>query len=56
VLIELEGGETEGIFTKSPVFQRAILAKPAKTHRHGTVVFSGLSGHRKNSIRGGQAA
>jgi len=30
VLIEIDRGRTEGIFTKSPVFQRAILAKPAK--------------------------
>ena len=30
VLIEIDRGRTEGVFTKSPVFQRAILAKPAK--------------------------
>src|SRR6266700_6397059 len=30
VLIEIDRGRTEGLFTKSPVFQRAILAKPAK--------------------------
>src|SRR5207244_12818554 len=30
VLIEIDRGRREGIFTKCPVFQRAILAKPAK--------------------------
>ena len=30
VLIEIDRGRTEGFFTKAPVFQRAILAKPAK--------------------------
>src|SRR2546427_11455629 len=28
VLIEIDRGRTEGVFTKSPVFQRAILAEP----------------------------
>lgn len=30
VLIDIDRGRTEGLFTKSPVFQRAILAMPAQ--------------------------
>ena len=30
ILIEIDTGRTQGMFTKSPVFQRAILARPEK--------------------------
>jgi len=44
VLIELDRGRTEGIFTKSPVFQRAILAKPAKPPTRHCCIFRGYPG------------
>jgi len=44
VLIEIDRGRTEGIFTKSPVFQRAILAKPAKPTDTALLYFRGYPG------------
>jgi hypothetical protein len=44
VLIEIDRGRTEGIFTKSPVFQRAILAKPAKPTDTALLFFRGYPG------------
>src|SRR5215470_12606506 len=44
VLIEIERGRTEGVFTKSPVFQRAILAKPAKPTDTALLFFRGYPG------------
>src|SRR6266576_3834897 len=44
VLIEIDRGPTEGIFTKSPVFQRAILAKPAKPTDTALLYFRGYPG------------
>jgi hypothetical protein len=44
VLIEIDRGRTEGIFTKSPVFQRAILAKPAKPADTALLYFRGYPG------------
>jgi hypothetical protein len=41
VLIEIDRGRTEGVFTKSPVFQRAILAKPAKPTDTALLYFRG---------------
>jgi len=44
VLIEVDRGRTEGVFTKSPVFQRAILAKPAKPTDTALLYFRGYPG------------
>ena len=44
VLIEIDRGRTEGLFTKSPVFQRAILAKPAKPADTALLYFRGYPG------------
>ena len=44
VLIDIDRGRTEGIFTKSPVFQRAILAKPAKPADTALLFFRGYPG------------
>jgi hypothetical protein len=44
VLIEIDRGRTEGIFTKSPVFQRAILARPAKPTDTALLYFRGYPG------------
>ena len=44
VLIEIDRGRTEGIFTKSPVFQRAILSKPAKPTETALLFFRGYPG------------
>lgn len=44
VLIEIDRGRTEGVFTKSPVFQRAILAKPAKPSDTALLYFRGYPG------------
>jgi hypothetical protein len=44
VLIEIERGRTEGIFTKSPVFQRAILSQPAKPTDTVLLFFRGYPG------------
>lgn len=44
VLIEIDTGRTEGIFTKSPVFQRAILAKPAQPTDTALLYFRGYPG------------
>jgi poly(3-hydroxybutyrate) depolymerase len=44
VLIEIDRGRTEGIFTKVPVFQRAILAKPAKPTDTAVLFFRGYPG------------
>src|SRR5258708_35132999 len=41
VLIEIDRGRTEGLFTKSPAFQRAILAKPAKPTDTALLYFRG---------------
>jgi hypothetical protein len=47
VLIDIDRGRTEGIFTKSPVFQRAILAKPAKLTDTALLYFRGYPGIAK---------
>src|SRR5467141_996672 len=44
VLIEIDRGRTEGLFTKSPVFLRAILAKPAKPADTALLYFRGYPG------------
>ena len=44
VLIEIDTGRTEGFFTKAPVFQRAILAKPAKPTDTALLFFRGYPG------------
>ena len=44
VLIEIDRGRTEGFFTKAPVFQRAILAKPAKPTDTAVLFFRGYPG------------
>jgi hypothetical protein len=44
VLIEIDRGRTEGLFRKSPVFQRAILAKPAKPTDTALLYFRGYPG------------
>lgn len=44
VLIEIDTGRTEGLFRKSPVFQRAILAKPAKPSDTALLYFRGYPG------------
>ena len=47
VLIEIDRGRTEGVFTKSPVFQRAILAMPAKPADTALLFFRGYPGIAK---------
>jgi len=44
VLIEIDRGRTEGLFAKSPVFQRAILAKPSKPTDTALLYFRGHPG------------
>jgi len=44
VLIEIDRGRTEGVFKKSPVFQRAILARPAKPTDTALLYFRGYPG------------
>ncbi len=44
VLIESDRGRTEGIFMKSPVFQRAILDKPTKPTEMAVLFFRGYPG------------
>lgn len=44
VLIEIDRGRTEGVFKKSPVFQRAILAKPANPTDTALLFFRGYPG------------
>lgn len=44
VLIEIDRGRTEGVFTKSPVFQRAILTTPAKPTDTALLFFRGYPG------------
>jgi hypothetical protein len=44
VLIEIDRGRTEGLFRKSPVFQRAILAKPAQPTDTALLYFRGYPG------------
>lgn len=47
VLIDIDTGRKEGIFTKSSVFQRAILAKPAKPSDTALLFFRGYPGIAK---------
>jgi hypothetical protein len=44
VLIDIDRGRTEGLFTKSPVFQRAILVKPDKPTDTALLFFRGYPG------------
>lgn len=44
VLLEIDRGRTEGFFTKTPVFQRAILTKPAKSTETALLFFRGYPG------------
>lgn len=44
VLIQIDTGRTEGVFSKSPVFQRAILAKPEKPGDTALLFFRGYPG------------
>jgi len=44
VLIDIDTGRTEGVFKKSPVFQRAILARPAKPTDTALLYFRGYPG------------
>jgi len=44
VLIEIDTGRVAGVFTKSPVFQRAILAKPAGPADTALLYFRGYPG------------
>jgi hypothetical protein len=44
VLIEVNTGRTEGVFSKAPVFQRAILAKPAVPSDTALLFFRGYPG------------
>ena len=44
VLIDIDMGRTEGLLTKSPVFQRAILAKPAQPTDTALLYFRGYPG------------
>jgi len=44
VLIEIDRGRTEGVFKKSPVFQRAILAKPDGPTDTALLYFRGYPG------------
>jgi hypothetical protein len=41
VLIDIDRGRTEGVFTKSPVYQRAILAMPAQPTDTAVLFFRG---------------
>ena len=43
-LIEIDRGRTEGVITKTPVFQRAILIKPAKPTDTAVLFFRGYPG------------
>ena len=45
VLIEIDTGRTEGLFTKTPVFQRAILTKPGRPTETALLFFRGGSGN-----------
>jgi len=47
VLIEIDRGRTEGFFTKSPVFQRAILIKPTEPTDTALLFFRGYPGIEK---------
>lgn len=47
VLIEVDTGRTEGVFSKSPVLQRAILAKPDKPTDTALLYFRGYPGIAK---------
>ena len=44
ILIEIDTGRAEGVFKKSAVFQRAILAKPAKPSDTALLYFRGYPG------------
>ncbi|TMG79315.1 MAG: hypothetical protein E6H77_04940 [Betaproteobacteria bacterium] len=44
ILIEIDTGRTQGMFTKSPVFQRAILARPEKPSDTALLYFRGYPG------------
>jgi hypothetical protein len=44
VLIEIDRGRTQGVFSKSPVLQRAILARPAKPTDTALLYFRGYPG------------
>jgi hypothetical protein len=44
ILIDIDRGRTEGIFTKTPVFQRAILVKPEKATDTALLFFRGYPG------------
>jgi Serine aminopeptidase, S33 len=44
VLIEVDMGRTQGLFKKSPVFERAILAKPEKPSDTALLYFRGYPG------------
>jgi alpha/beta hydrolase family protein len=44
VLIDIERGRTEGIFSKSPVYQRAILTKPSRPTDTALLFFRGDPG------------
>ena len=44
VLIEVDTGRTQGLFKKSPVFERAILAKPEKPSDTALLYFRGYPG------------
>ncbi len=44
VLIEIDRGRTEGIFTRTPVYQRAILTKPAGPADTALLFFRGFPG------------
>lgn len=45
VLIEIDRGRTSGVFSKSPVFQRAILVKPKAPTDTALLVFRGIPGY-----------
>src|SRR3982751_1220621 len=44
ILIEIDTGRTQGIFTKSAVFQRATLARPEKPSDTALLYFRGYPG------------
>jgi hypothetical protein len=44
VLIEIDRGRTEGLFVKSPVYQRAILSRPDKATDTAVLFFRGYPG------------
>lgn len=44
ILIDVDTGRTEGVFTKASVFQRAIVAKPAKPSDTALLYFRGYPG------------